>query len=100
VNARIHLPVNGIVALAFLRKDRTTKPWDQTARIIQSRYLNYMIEAGHRFIKRLTHPMLGFKAFHSGAAQLGKAKIAHMIRKGQFDQTGVSPGAEIAALTA
>jgi len=59
-----------------------------------------MLEAGHRFIKRLTHPMLGFKAFHSGVARLGKAKIAPMIRKGKFDQTGVAPVAEIAALTA
>jgi putative transposase len=59
-----------------------------------------MIEEGHLFVKSLTQPMLGFKAFHSGAARLGKAKIAHMIRKGQFDQTGVAPVAEIAALTA
>ncbi len=38
--------------------------------IIQSKYLNNIVEQDHRFIKRITRPMLGFKAFHSAAATL------------------------------
>ena len=40
-------------------------------RIIQSKYLNNMVEQDHRFIKRITRPTLGFKAFHSAAATRG-----------------------------
>ncbi len=29
----------------------------------QSQYLNNMVEQDHRFIKRITRPMLGFKSF-------------------------------------
>ncbi len=36
--------------------------------IVQSKYLNNIVEQDHRFIKRITRPMLGFKAFHSAAA--------------------------------
>jgi hypothetical protein len=38
--------------------------------IVQSKYLNNIVEQDHRFIKRITRPMLGFKAFHSAAATL------------------------------
>ncbi len=55
----------------------------KTIKIIQSKYLNNMVEqpfrglkanpcrvTDHRFIKRITRPMLGFKAFHSATATL------------------------------
>lgn len=32
--------------------------------IVQSKYLNNIVEQDHRFIKRITRPMLGFKASH------------------------------------
>lgn len=38
--------------------------------IVQSKYINNIIEQDHRFIKRITRPILGFKAFHSAAATL------------------------------
>jgi len=38
--------------------------------IRQLKYLNNILEQDHRFIKRLTKPMMGFKAFHSAAATL------------------------------
>ena len=31
-------------------------------------YLNNIIEQDHRFIKKITRPMKGFKAFHSASA--------------------------------
>ena len=42
----------------------------RTIGIVQSKYLNNIVEQDHRFIKRITRPMLGFKAFHSAAATL------------------------------
>jgi putative transposase len=39
-----------------------------TIKILQVKYLNNIIERDHCFIKRITRPMLGFKAFHSADA--------------------------------
>lgn len=43
-------------------------------------------------------PMLGFNAFHSAAATLAGIETAHMIRKGQLGQIGLSPFKQFAAL--
>jgi putative transposase len=43
-----------------------------------------VIEQDHRFIKRVTRPMLGFKSFVSAAATLECIEVAHMIRKCQL----------------
>ncbi|WP_372574774.1 IS6 family transposase [Ruegeria jejuensis] len=51
---------------------------------VRSKYLNNIIEQDHRFIKRLTRPMLGFKSFASAAATLAGIETANMIRKGQL----------------
>ena len=68
--------------------------------IVQSKYLNNIVEQDHRFIKRITRPMLGFKAFHSAAATLAGIETANMIRKGQLAQTGVPAFKQFAALAA
>ncbi|MEM9670871.1 MAG: IS6 family transposase [Pseudomonadota bacterium] len=67
--------------------------------VLQVKYLNNIIEQDHRFIKKITRPMKGFKAFHSAsAATLQGIEVAHMIRKKQFGQTGLSPFQQFAAL--
>lgn len=66
--------------------------------IVQAKYLNNILEQDHRFIKRITGPMLGFKAFHSAAATLAGIETAHMIRKGQFGNDGASVFKQFAAL--
>ncbi|HIF77775.1 MAG TPA: IS6 family transposase [Sulfitobacter sp.] len=66
--------------------------------IVQSKYINNIIEQDHRFIKRITRSMLGFKGFHSAAATLAGIETAHMIRKGQLAQTGISAFKQFAAL--
>ncbi len=68
--------------------------------IVQSKYLNNIVEQDHRFIKRITWPMLGIKAFHSAAATLAGIETAHMIRKGQLDQSGISAFKQFADLAA
>ncbi|NOC83128.1 IS6 family transposase [Ruegeria sp. HKCCD6428] len=52
--------------------------------MVRRKYLNIIVEQDHRFIKRRTRPMLGFKAFASASATLAGIEVAHMIRKGQF----------------
>ena len=44
--------------------------------------------------------MLGFKAFHSADATLAGIETAHMIRKGQLGQAGLSAFKQLATLAA
>jgi len=74
-----------------------------TGRIIEIRqikYLNNILEQDHRFIKRLTKPMMGFKALHSASATLAGIEVAHMIRKNQFANDNCSPFKVFAELAA
>jgi putative transposase len=50
--------------------------------------LSKRIEQDHRFIKRLSRPMMGFKSFPSAAATLSGIELHHMIKKGQMKNTG------------
>lgn len=50
----------------------------RTVEIRQVKYLNNILEQDHRFIKRITRPMMGFKAFHSAAATISGIETAHM----------------------
>ncbi|NVO57934.1 IS6 family transposase [Rhodobacteraceae bacterium B1Z28] len=52
--------------------------------VVRRKYLNNIIEQDHRFIKRRTRPMLGFKSFASAASVLAGIELGNMIRKGQF----------------
>ena len=57
----------------------------QTAIVIrQSKYLNNLVEQDHRAVKRLTHPMLGFKSFWSARCTIAGIETMHTIRKGQL----------------
>ncbi|HHT0595090.1 TPA: IS6 family transposase [Legionella anisa] len=49
----------------------------------QIKYLNNIVEEDHRFIKKITKPMKGFKAFHSADATLAGIELHHMLRKKQ-----------------
>jgi len=66
--------------------------------ILQVKYLNNMQD--HRFIKKITKPMKGFQAFHSASATLQGIEVAHMIRKRQLGQNGLSPFEQFVALAA
>ncbi|ARM35501.2 IS6 family transposase (plasmid) [Legionella longbeachae] len=54
----------------------------------QIKYLNNIVEQDHRFIKKITKPMKGFKAFHSAESTLAGIELHHMLRKGQHLQAG------------
>ena len=52
--------------------------------IRQVQYLNNVVEQDHRGVKRITRPMLGFKAFDAAQATLVGIELMHMIRKRQL----------------
>ena len=56
--------------------------------IRQVKYLNNIMEQDHRFIKKITKPIKGLKAFHSAYATLAGVELHHMLRKGQHIQSG------------
>jgi len=74
--------------------------WFWLIDIFQVKYLNNIIEQDHRFIKKLTRPMKGFKSFRSASATLAGIEVAHMIHKGQFAMAGKSAFQQFAELAA
>lgn len=102
VPGRIAIEKNG-ANLAGLQRLNVILKFTGVCRIIaivQSKYLNNILEQDHCFIKRITRPMLDFKAFRSVAATLAGIETAHMIRKGQLAQTGIPAFKQFAALAA
>lgn len=71
---------------------------NQLIKIMQVKYLNNIVEQDHRFIKKLTRPIMGFKSFRSASATLEGIEIAHMIRKHQFGITNRSAFQQFAVL--
>jgi len=47
-------------------------------------FIRIFESCSHRFIKRVTRPMLGFKSFRAASAVLAGIELMHMIRKGQL----------------
>jgi putative transposase len=45
------------------------------------KYLNNLVEQDHRGVKRITRPMLGFKAFDAAQSTLVGIELMHMIKK-------------------
>ena len=72
--------------------------WYWLIDILQVKYLNNIIEQDHRFIKKLTKQIKGFKSFKSASATLEGIEVAHMIRKQQFKTTAQSAFQQFAAL--
>jgi hypothetical protein len=62
------------------------------------KYLNNLIEQDHRFIKKITKPMMGFKAFHSAQATIDGIQTAHMIRKWQLSEENIPAYKQFLAL--
>jgi hypothetical protein len=53
---------------------------------------NHTIEQDHRGVKRVTRPMLGFKAFDAAEATLAGIELMHMLKKGQLVREGKAEG--------
>ncbi|KAB8315623.1 IS6 family transposase [Tolypothrix campylonemoides VB511288] len=75
------------IAVETLKRDETLA---ETTELRQVKYLNNVVEQGHRNIKRITRPMMGFKSFNSARKTLRGIQAMNMIRKGQVK--GVEQG--------
>lgn len=53
-------------------------------KVRRTKYLNNIIEQDHRFIKKITKPMKGFKSFNAARATLAGIELHHMLRKRQY----------------
>jgi IS6 family transposase len=53
--------------------------------IRQTKYLNNIIEQDHRFIKKITNPMMGFKSFRTAEKTIQRIEAMHMLRKRQVE---------------
>ena len=72
-------------ALDYFNKDVSK---EEEIEIRQVKYLNNIVEQDHRFIKKRTRPMLGFKNFYSAKETISGIENIRMIQKGQIlDQT-------------
>ncbi len=56
--------------------------------IYQSKYLNNIVEQEHRFVKRLTRPMMPFNACYSARTTRAGIEFSHRLRKGQYPGSG------------
>ena len=71
--------------------------------IRKTKYLNNIVEQDHRAVKRVTRPMLGFKAFDAAQSILTGIELIHMLRKGQLEggrEAGRSAAEQFYALAA
>ena len=66
--------------------------------ILKIKYLNNRVEQDHRFIKKITKPMMGFKVFYSAKATIAGIETAHMIRKGQLSDENIPAYKQFMAL--
>jgi putative transposase len=66
--------------------------------IRQVKYLNNMVEQDHRGVKRITRPMLGFKAFDAAQATLVGIELMPMIKKRQLVVEEGNEGRTVAEL--
>jgi putative transposase len=51
--------------------------------IRQMPYLQHVVAQAHRGVKRVTRPMLGFKAFAAAQGTLVGIELRHMLKQGQ-----------------
>src|SRR5919202_2215338 len=62
------------------------------------KYLNNIVEQDHRGVKRITRPMLGFKAFDAAQSTLVGIELMYMIKKRQLVVETGEEGRTAAAL--
>jgi putative transposase len=63
---------------------RYNEEYGTSISIRQVKYLNNIVEQDHRGVKRITRPMLGFKAFDAAQSTLVGIELMHMIKKRQL----------------
>jgi transposase-like protein len=97
---KITIDRSGANPAAIKRYNKTHKP---AIVIRHSKYLNNIVEQDHRAVKRITHPMLGFKSFWAARCTIAGMEVMHAIRKGQLTIPGnraQTPAEQFCALAA
>ena len=79
-NAPVHLAGKRSREAAITHDNQTQKT---TIVMRHCKYLNNIVEQDHRAVKRLTHPMLGFKSFWAARCTIAGIEVMHAIRKGR-----------------
>jgi IS6 family transposase len=75
---------------AAIERLKENKELPEETVIRQAKYLNNIIEQDHRFIKKRTNPMLGFKSFDTAVKTIEGIETMHMINKGQVKLKNLS----------
>ena len=70
--------------ISALKAANQELPEDKQIEVRQIKYLNNIIEQDHRFIKKRTKPMLGFKSFRSAKITITGIENIRIIQKGQI----------------
>ena len=70
--------------ITALNSVNTELPENPQIEVRQIKYLNNLIEPDHRFIKKRTRPMLGFKSFRSAKITITGIECIRIIQKGQL----------------
>ncbi len=70
------------IAIEQLKKEKRIPIGTKIRRI---KYLNNIVEQGHRFIKKRIRSMLGFKSYKTSASILSGVEPMHMVKKEQID---------------
>jgi putative transposase len=76
--------------ISALKSANKNLPEDQQIKVRQIKYLNNIVEQDHRFIKKRTKPMLGFKSFRSARTTLAGIESVRMIQKLQIAGSNAS----------
>jgi putative transposase len=70
--------------------------------IRQVKYFTTMVEQGHRGVKHVTGPILGFKSFEAAQSTLIDIELMHMLKIGQLVREeraeGLTPAEQFYAL--
>jgi putative transposase len=70
--------------IAALKQANKLLPKNAQIEIRQVKYLNNIVEQDHRFIKKRTKPMLGFKSFRAAQITISGIENIRMIQKRQI----------------
>lgn len=73
--------------ISALKSKNESLDSDKQITVLQNKYLNNIMEQDHRFIKKRTKPMLGFKNFHSAKITITGIENIRIIQKNQI--TGI-----------
>ncbi len=79
----INVDKNAAYPKAIIDEIKAEQELPKSVELRQNKYLNNRVEQGHRFIKRLTLPRMGFHSFNTARRTLRGFEAMNMLRQGQ-----------------